>query len=49
VKIGKLARLINIGYTFCKLAAGSGEEFLQKERIDEEETGYCYGRFEFGC
>ena len=47
--LGKLARSIMIGYIFRKLAAWSGEEFLQKELIDDKDPRRRSGTFEFDC
>ena len=47
--VGKLARSIIIGYIFCKLAAWSGEEFLQKELIDDKDPRRRSGTFKFDC
>jgi hypothetical protein len=47
-KIGRLARLMVIGYSLCKLAAWSGEAILQKELIDDEGARGGYSRFAFG-
>jgi len=47
--MGKLAPLIVVGYIFCKLAAWSGEAFLQKELIEGKGPRRCSGTFTFDC
>ena len=47
--MGKLARSIVIGYISCKLAAWSGEEFLQKELIDDKDPRRCSGTSKLDC
>jgi len=47
--VGELARSMLIGYIFCKLAAWSGEAFLQKDLIDAKAPRRCSGTFTFDC